>query len=121
MPRRTDMSAAKLSKPKLRESEVLKACMDILEAHPKVELWWRQNTGSVKFGKRFVKFSFKGAPDLMAVMKGGHQSGKFLSVECKATGKKMSGEQLEFWLAVNHAGGYAICVDDPQQLIDFLG
>lgn len=110
--------AKQAPKTRLSEKLVMKGCIDILSSHPKVALFWRQNTGAAKMkGDYWVKFSFKGASDLMAVMVGG----KFLAVECKATGEKASKEQDAFLLNVYAAGAYSICVDDPQQLIDFLG
>ena len=99
------------------EARVLRACMDVLEAHPAVALWWRQQTGAVKFGPRFVKFSFRGASDLMAVLQ---CSGKFCAIECKATGGKPSPEQAAFLDNVNDAGGAAGCFDDPLKLKDWL-
>jgi hypothetical protein len=105
-----------MKKKKIPESKVLAACQDILTYHPRVAFWWRQNTGAAKMGERFVRFSFPGASDLMAVLK----NGKFLAVECKASGKKANEEQDEFLKKCNRATAYGICVDDPQQLIDFL-
>ena len=99
------------------EALVLRACMDVLEAHPAVALWWRQQTGAVKFGPRFVKFSFRGASDLMAVLQ---CSGKFCAIECKATGGKPSPEQAAFLDNVNDAGGAAGCFDNPLKLKDWL-
>lgn len=95
--------------------------MAVLESHPRVALWWRQNTGAVKVdGKRFVRFSFTGASDLMAVLEGGDTGGRFLAVECKATGKKASHEQQAFLDNVLDAGGWATCVDSPAKLTDYL-
>lgn len=105
---------------KLSESQVLRGCMEVLESHPCVFLWWRQNTGAVNVdGKRFVRFSFKGASDLMGVLQGG-LGGRFLAVECKATGKKASREQQGFLDNVLEAGGWAVCVDHPQKLTEYL-
>lgn len=109
------------SRPKMRESEVLRGCIEILDSHPRIAMWWRQNTGAVKVdGKRFVRFSFKGASDLMGVIKGGECAGKFLAVECKATGKKASPDQAAFLDNVLDAGGWAICVDNPLKLSYYL-
>ena len=106
----------KKPKTSLSESKVQAACIDLLDKHPNVVKWWRQNTGSAKMGGRFVKFSFKGASDLMGVLRGG----RFLAVEVKATGKAPSLEQIAFLDAVNAAGGLAVCVDDPVQLANTL-
>ena len=101
---------------KVKEKDVLKGCIAVLDSHPQIALWWRQNTGAMRDGTRFVKFSFRGASDLMAVLKGG----KFLAVEAKATGKRASPEQAAFLDNVLDAGGYAVCVDSPDKLADYL-
>jgi hypothetical protein len=101
----------------MREAMVLAACQAILEAHPAVALWWRQNTGAVKFqDSRYVKFSFKGAPDLMGLFKGG----RFFCVECKATGKSPNAAQQAFLDNVRDAGGLPIWTDDPAALMAAL-
>lgn len=105
----------------LSEAQVLKTCLSLLLAHPKVALAWRANTGGLtgKHGQ-YVRFGFKGQPDLMAVLKGG----KYLAVECKATGKTadryVSAEQRRFLENVIQAGAHALCVDDPWILQYFL-
>jgi len=103
-------------KLKVSEREVLRACSAILEANSKVCLWWRQNTGSTKIGERYVKFSFRGASDLMAVLEGG----RFAAIECKAPGKRPSSHQTAFLANVKRAGGAAICVDNPATLYQWL-
>lgn len=105
--------------PRLRlpEAAVLRACMDLLEAHPKVAIWWRVNSGAVKIGERYIKFAFRGASDLMGVMAG---SGKFLVVECKSSNKVASEDQAAFLANVALAGGYALLVDDPAYLAAWL-
>lgn len=104
---------------RMSEAAVLRGCKDILAIHPSIAFFWRQQTGSMASpdGKRFVKFSFRGASDLMAVIKG---QATFLAIECKATGKKASPEQAAFLDNVLDAGGYAVCVDSPQKLADYL-
>lgn len=103
-------------KPFVPEYMVLAACQDVLEAHPLVALWWRQNTGAAQVAGRYIKFSFKGASDLMGVL----TSGIFIAVECKATGKKASPEQHAFLANVIEAGGKAFIVDDAKDLHNAL-
>ena len=102
---------------RIPEWRVLKGCADLLEAHPRVAFYWRQNTGSFLVGGRFIKFSFRGASDLMAVMKG---TAQFWAIECKSTGKKATQDQQAFLDAVVAVGGQGICVDDPKKLADAL-
>src|SRR3990167_7344578 len=103
--------------PAMRESAVLDACKGILEAHPQVALWWRQNTGGMHpTEERWVKFGFTGAPDLMGVMVGG----RFLAVECKASGRKATAAQQSFLDNVLDAGGLAVCVDHQDKMLAYL-
>lgn len=110
-------AAGPSGKPRLPESAVLRACMELLEAHPKVALVWRANVGAVQAGDRYVRFGFRGCSDILGVMAG---SGKLLACECKATGKRMSDDQAAFLENVSRAGGYALCVDDPSYLSRWL-
>ena len=110
-------TAARRARLFVSETRVLRACMDVMETHPAVKLWWRQNTGAGQVASgRVVKFSFRGASDLMGVLKGG----AFLAVECKATGKHASPEQAAFLDNVSDAGGRSICVDDAGKLLRWL-
>jgi hypothetical protein len=95
------------------ESEVMRNCQRLLDEHPQVAFWWRVNTGAMKMDNgRFVKFSFVGASDLMAVS----TKGRFIACECKATGKKPTEEQAAFLANVERAGGLGVCVDHPGKL-----
>lgn len=95
------------------ESTVLHDCSRVLDQHPLVAFWWRNNVGATTLRGRYVKFSFVGASDLMAVS----TRGRFMAVECKATGKKPTDEQAAFLSNVKKAGGFAVCVDHPGKLV----
>lgn len=101
---------------KMNEAAVLAACLELLDAHPKVAFAWRQNSGLAFTARQAVKFAFKGCSDIL----GCTVTGRFLAVECKGTGKKPSDEQRAFLEAVNRAGGLGICVDDPKLLAEAL-
>jgi hypothetical protein len=101
---------------KLAERDVLKACQAILASHPRISIYWRQNTGAMRDKDRFIRFSFKGASDLMAVTK----QGRFCAIECKRTGERPTPGQQAFLDAVAQAGGFAVCVDAPEKLIEAL-
>ncbi len=100
----------------VKEAEVLRACMDVLEVHPIVNLWWRQNSGAQRIGNRFIKFGFRGASDLMGVL----SNGRFLAVEVKAPGNKPTTEQAGFLGNVTAAGGLAMWVTSADRLADTL-
>lgn len=103
----------RVQKPVVAERDILKGCLQLLELHPKVGFSWRQNTGMAMNaqGKR-IFFSTKGCADILGAL----VDGRFLAVECKATGKKANPDQQAFLDAVNRAGGLGICVDDVDKL-----
>lgn len=109
--------AAVASGLKLSEAQVLRACLNILSRHPKVGFFWRQNTGvAVMDGTRKIKFSFRGCSDILGALK----SGRFMAIETKATGKQPTPEQRSFLRRVEDGGGWAVCVDSPQALLNAL-
>lgn len=110
------MPQRKPTKVKLAERDVLRCCIEILDNHPVVVLAWRQNTGLAMGGQHAVRFSFSGCADILGMLKGG----RFLAVECKATGKEPTYEQQAFLDRVRNGGGLALWVDDPQQLVEAL-
>jgi hypothetical protein len=103
-------------KKSVTEAVVLRECALVLETHPAVAMWWRQNTGAAKFGDRYVRFSFVGASDYMGVLKGG----RFFAVECKAVGGMPTDNQKAFLANVADAGGVSVCVDSSAKLVAFL-
>ena len=99
-----------------RESQVMEAVAGILERHPLVAAFWRQNTGAAKLDNRFIKFSFRGCSDYLGFL----TDGRILAVECKATGKKPSPEQAAFLENVEKAGGFACWTDNGTNLLEKL-
>lgn len=109
--------AAKPIKLKLQERQVLRACLNALSVHPKVAFAWRQNVGAMPArGERKVRFAFTGCSDILGCLKGG----RWMAIECKATGGKATTDQEAFLKRVNDAGGLGICVDDPALLVAAL-
>lgn len=107
---------AELRQLKLTERQVLRACLNALQVHPKVAFAWRQNVGGVVIKARTIRFAFRGCADPLGCLKGG----RWLAVECKATGKKPTADQLAFLGRVNASGGLGIVVDDAAQLVRAL-
>ncbi len=67
---------------------------------------WRNNTGAVKLDTRFVRFGLKGAPDVLAVIRG-----RLYGIEIKGPGDKQSVEQESWAHALETAGGKYLLVD----------
>ena len=84
--------------------EVLKA----LSAHPAVAWVERMNSGAVKIGSRFVRFGWKGCPDVLGQLK----DGRLIGVEVKAPKGKLRPEQAVFLERIRHAGGVAFVARD---------
>lgn len=79
--------------------EVLKA----LKAHPAVAWCERMNSGAARIGARFVRFGFKGCPDVLGQLR----DGRLLGVEVKGPTGRLRPEQAIFLERINGAGGLA--------------
>ena len=94
--------------------EVLKA----LSAHPAVAWCERMNSGAVRIGKRFVRFGWKGCPDVMGQLR----DGRLLGVEVKSAKGKLRPEQTIFLERIHRAGGVAFmardCLDVNRELLN---
>jgi hypothetical protein len=74
---------------------------------------FRNNTGAIKTPQgTFVRFGSPGSADFLGICPGG----KFLSVEVKRPGGRLSPAQSAWLDAVNHEGGVAIWVDSVDSL-----
>ena len=98
-----------------RENVVLAQCLDYL--HAKGLFCFRNNTGAVKVGRRFIRFGYVGSSDIIGITK----DGRFLAVECKREkGGVLSDAQKTFLTEINSNGGVAICVHSVMELIQKL-
>ena len=79
--------------------EVLKA----LNTHPAVAWCERMNSGAARMGARFVRFGFKGCPDVLGQLR----DGRLLGVEVKAQAGRLRPEQAVFLERIRGAGGVA--------------
>lgn len=97
------------------EAEILTSCRRWLDAHGIFH--WRNSTGCAKIGTRFVSFGFKGSSDLLGVL----PDGRFLAVETKAEGGRLSPEQRDFLEAVRRNRGVAIVAKSTDDLEAAIG
>lgn len=103
------------------ERQIQKQILQYLAARGIVAI--RINSGSVKHhdanGKtRYVKFnSMPGCSDIIAIEP---KSGRFLAIEVKRPGGKLTPEQRDFQQRVEKAGGMAIVCYSIDDLISFL-
>lgn len=89
----------------------MKDCLEYLQI--KGIFAWRNNTGAVKVGRRFIKFGYKGSSDVIGIL----PNGKFLAVECKREkGGVLSKEQKDFLQTISENGGLAVVVHSLNDL-----
>ena len=84
--------------------EVLKA----LNTHTAVAWCERMNSGAARMGGRFVRFGFKGCPDVLGQLK----DGRLLGVEVKAQAGRLRPEQAVFLERIRGAGGVGFMARD---------
>lgn len=105
---------------KSTESGVVKACLQLLQLHG--IYCWRQNQGAIPLSgggfRRFV--GLKGVADIIGIAGGKLGRGRFLAVEVKKPGGRLSKKQKAFLAAVEERGGYAVCVDNVADLESWL-
>ena len=92
--------------------EVLKA----LRAHPAVAWCERMNTGAARVEGRFIRFGFKGCPDVLGQLK----DGRLLGVEVKAQAGRLRPEQALFLERIRCAGGVAFVARDLRDVREQL-
>lgn len=98
------------------ERDVLAAALQAVAINPKVAWAHRMNTGAVEREnadgtKRYIAFAFKGCSDIIGQMK----DGRFLAIECKRPGGKVTADQIAFLTNVRRSNGVAFIawsVDD---------
>lgn len=89
--------------------EVLKA----LNTHPAVAWCERMNSGAARMGARFVRFGFKGCPDVLGQL----HDGRLLGVEVKGPTGRLRPEQGVFMERVRAAGGVAFMARDCRDVL----
>jgi len=67
------------------------------------------NSGAFNIGGRFIKCGFTGCPDIIGQLK----DGRFLAIEVKKSGGKLTKEQNEFITMVNMNHRFGIVATDP--------
>ena len=95
-----------------RQSDIMK----ILVNHPAVVWVSRMNSGGARVKGRFLRFGFKGCPDIM----GQHVSGRLIAIEVKGKDTKKRPEQIEFIEKAQRFGalaGFATSVDEALTIV----
>jgi len=96
-----------------KEAAALVEVLQALRAHPTVAWCERMNSGAVKVGTRFVRFGWKGCPDVLGQLK----DGRLLGVEVKSPTGRLRPEQAVFLDRVRAAGGVAFMARDLRDVL----
>jgi hypothetical protein len=86
------------TKLRTTETALVRQILSYLSMYPNEIQAWRANTGVAKYTNkkgetRYVKFGTNGMPDIQGFIKGG----RFLGIEVKVPGQKLSPDQEEFF------------------------
>lgn len=95
------------------EAGALREVLQALNAHPAVAWVERMNSGAAKIGKRFVRFGWKGCPDVLGQL----NDGRLLGVEVKAKKGKLRPAQTLFLERIRRAGGVAFMARDYRDVM----
>ena len=97
------------------ESIILDSCLHYLQVRGIYH--WRNSTGAIRLGPgRFMRFGKVGSSDILGLLPGG----RFLAIECKAPGGRLSPEQVEFLERIRGLGGFAIVAKSFKDIDDAL-
>ena len=92
------------------ESQLQSSILEWLDLHKIFS--WRNNTGALKTENRFVKFGYKGSPDIICVY-----NGQFIGIECKSPKGKQSDNQEIFQDKLEKAGGVYLLVKNIDEVM----
>jgi len=99
------------------EATVLTEVLKALRAHPEVIWCERMNSGVTRMGSRYIRFGWRGCPDVLGQLKGG----RLLGVEVKSRTGHLSKEQLDFLEQIRSGGGVAFIARGIQDVCYELG
>ena len=73
---------------------------------------WNNPSGAMKIADRWIHFGKKGSSDILGCLPGG----RFLAVEVKTPGGRLSPEQRDFLEMIKGLGGLSMVVRDWREL-----
>lgn len=95
----------------MSESQIVSSCLDLLKL--KNIFSYRQNSGALKTERGgFIRFGTKGAPDIVAVIKG-----QYIGIEIKKPKGVQSPGQKEFQKNLEKAGGQYWLIRSVEELL----
>ena len=112
----TDLFGLQQQPKRVYDKPEAAALLDVLKAlntHPAVAWCERMNSGAARMGGRFVRFGFKGCPDVLGQLR----DGRLLGVEVKAKTGRLRPEQAIFLERIRGAGGVAFVARDLRDVL----
>ena len=112
----TDLCGLEQQPPRTNDSKEAAALVEVLKAlnaHPAVSWCERMNSGAARMGGRFVRFGFKGCPDVLGQL----NDGRLLGVEVKGPTGRLRPEQAFFLERVRESGGVAFMARDCRDVL----
>lgn len=104
----------KKKKNKAPEGKVVHACLELL--YTLGIFAWRNNTGAVSIGSRFMRYGKTGSGDILGMTK----TGQFLAIECKSSIGVQSPAQKLFQMQVEKNNGLYFLVTSAAELSEKL-
>lgn len=96
-----------------KEAAALLEVLQALRAHPAVAWCERMNSGAARMGSRFVRFGWRGCPDVLGQLK----DGRLLGVEVKGPTGRLRAEQAVFLERIRCAGGVGFMARDCRDVL----
>ena len=115
----TDLFGLEQQTPRVNRRLEAAALVEVLQAlrtHPAVAWAERMNSGAAKVGNRFIRFGWKGCPDVLGQLK----DGRLLAVEVKAPDGRLRPEQALFLERIRSAGGVGFVARDCNDVLRVL-
>ena len=112
----TDLLGDEIQTPRTNSRPEAAALVEVLKAlrtHPAVAWAERMNSGAAKVEGRFIRFGWRGCPDVLGQLK----DGRLLGVEVKAQAGRLRPEQTLFLKRIRCAGGVAFMARDCREVL----
>jgi hypothetical protein len=112
----TDLLGDEIQTPRTNSRPEAAALVEVLKAlrtHPAVAWAERMNSGAAKVEGRFIRFGWRGCPDVLGQLK----DGRLLGVEVKAQAGRLRPEQTLFLERIRCAGGVAFMAPDCRDVL----
>jgi VRR-NUC domain len=111
-----DLFGLERQEPRILDRMEAAALVEVLAAlrcNPAVAWCERMNSGAARMGARFVRFGWKGCPDVLGQLK----DGRLMGVEVKGPAGKLRPEQSVFLERIRRAGGVAFVAHDCRDVL----